>query len=168
MVGAAAFLSFFAAVWWLAGCLLAHISPAIAIGPIPAFILLFLLARRKAQALAPLPAAEAGRVARLVLIWSAVEGLGIFLAVILAVNLGHRELIPAGIGIAVALHFLPLARGIPAPGYYATAAAMLAAALAAIVAPTLVSPAMFCLIAAAILCATLAAIAIRAGKTAPA
>lgn len=165
MAGAAAFLSFFAAVWWLAGCLLAHVSPAIAIGPIPAFILLFLLARRKAQSLSPLPAAEAARVGRLVLIWSAVEGFGIFLAVNVAVNLGHRELIPAGIGIAVGLHFVPLARGIPVPSYYATAAALLAAALVAIVAPALVSPAMFCLIASAILCTTLAAITIRAGKT---
>lgn len=74
-------------------------------------------------------------VGRLVGIWSAVEGVAIFVAANVCINIGAREAIAPVIAIIVGLHFLPLARGIPLPLYYATGAALVALGLAALLFP---------------------------------
>ncbi|MBU6265922.1 MAG: hypothetical protein KGN34_00185 [Sphingomonadales bacterium] len=165
MRGAAGFLSVFAAVWWIAGVRLAGLSWLMAIGPALGSVVLYIVARQKAATLPPRGKAEGDRIGRLIMIWSAVEGVAIFIGINIAVNMGHRELMPVAGGIAVALHFFPLARGIPAPTYYGTGAAMLAAGIAAIAAPAIVTPALFCLAAAVILWVTLALGIARAKPT---
>ncbi len=80
-------------------------------------------------------------------IWSAVEGVAILLAVNVAVNLHHPQLIPTAICLIVGLHFVPLTRGFGGPVYYVTGAVMSAVGLAGLAA--LLSPVAVCLAAAA-------------------
>lgn len=61
---------------------------------------------------------------------SAVEGVAIFAAVTVLVNLGRRDLIAPAVAIIVGVHFLPLARWFPAPIYYLTAALLVAVGMA--------------------------------------
>jgi hypothetical protein len=64
-----------------------------------------------------------------VIMWSSIgEGVGIFLAANLVVNLGHRELLLPAIAVVVGLHFLPMAYAIPFRPFYALGVALLAAA----------------------------------------
>ena len=74
-------------------------------------------------------------VGRLVGIWSAVEGVAIFIAANVCMNIGAHDAVVPAIAIIVGLHFLPLARGIPLPLYYATGAALAAVGLAALLLP---------------------------------
>jgi len=74
-------------------------------------------------------------VGRLVGIWSAVEGVAIFIAANVCVNIGAQDGVVPVIAIIVGLHFLPLARGIPLPLYYATGAALVALGLGALLLP---------------------------------
>lgn len=74
-------------------------------------------------------------VGRLVGIWSAVEGVAIFVAANVCMNIGAQDAVAPVIAIVVGLHFLPLARGIPLPLYYATGVALVALGLAALLLP---------------------------------
>ncbi len=79
-------------------------------------------------------AVEARRIGRVVALASTVEGLAILAGVNLVVWLGRPDLSLTVVAAVVGLHFLPLARWIPARVYYATAAGLLtcvAAGLAA-------------------------------------
>jgi hypothetical protein len=78
---------------------------------------------------------ESRRIGRLVGLWSAVEGLAVFVVANLLLNIGMTRLIWPAIGLIVGLHFLPLARGMARPIYYATAAGTIAASLIAMTLP---------------------------------
>jgi hypothetical protein len=151
----AVILSCFAAVWWLAGTIVTGSGSA----PMIAAPLLVtagisalawrLGAFRVAEEASPL---EQKRRGRWVGIASAAEGIAIFVAVNVLINLGRRDLTAPAVAAIVGLHFLPLAKGLPAPRYYVTAASLLALAAAGGFAPDPGSDALaVCLAAAAIL-----------------
>jgi len=126
-------LSLFAALWGGAAIVGAQLAPWLIIAPVLVSGALIAWSRR---ALAHVgPRADADRVGRLVGIWSAVEGVTMFLAANVLINLGMRDALGPAFAIIVGLHFLPLARGIPVPLYYATGGAMAAAGTAALLLP---------------------------------
>jgi hypothetical protein len=116
-------LTIFAAIWGILGVTNTGLPSALALVPIGISIALLFWATR--QVPAPIEDAAQARIGRLVGIWSAVEGLAIVAAVIICQNIGAAHAIVPVIAIIVGLHFLPLARGIPVPFYYATGAAMI-------------------------------------------
>lgn len=64
-----------------------------------------------------------------VIMWSSIaEGIGIFLAANIMINLGHRELLLPAIALVVGLHFLPMAYAIPFRPFFALGGALLVAA----------------------------------------
>ncbi len=64
-----------------------------------------------------------------IITWSTVgEGIGIFIAVNVLVNLGRHDLILPGIAAVVGLHFLPMAYAIPFRAFYAVSGGLLIAA----------------------------------------
>jgi len=69
---------------------------------------------------------EGRRIGRAVGLWSAVEGIAILAAINLLPRFGAAAAIPSAIAIIVGLHFLPLARALSRPLYYATGAAQVA------------------------------------------
>jgi hypothetical protein len=158
MRSAVVILGFFAAVWGAVGVVLAPMSP-VWIG-VPALIsaLLVLPGLRVAARLPARSAQEEARIGRLVGVWSAVEGVAILVSVNVVINLGHPELVTAVFALVVGLHFVPLARGIPVPTYWGTAAGMVALALAGIAAPARVPPFAIALGSALVLWASLAAL----------
>src|SRR5581483_5396712 len=105
MSGAVFVMSLFAAIWCIVGV---AFSVALAV----------LGWRRDA----PVAHDEQRRRGRIVGIASAVEGLAILVAVNVLVNTGRRDLVAPAVAIIVGVHFLPLARWLPAPIYYLTAA----------------------------------------------
>ena len=117
-------LTIFAAIWGVVGVLGAGMPPLLAVAPVAVSIALLFWATRKPGA--PVPEVEQARIGRLVGIWSAVEGVAIFAGVTLCQNIGAAHAVAPVIAIIVGLHFLPLARGIPVPLYYFTAAALIA------------------------------------------
>ncbi len=68
--------------------------------------------------------ADRAHVGRLVAIWSSAEGVAIFLAANILINLHMAERLLPTMAIIVGLHFMPLARGIPARVYYWSGAAL--------------------------------------------
>ena len=86
----------------------------------------------------PLPgrtATEGKRIGRLIAFWSSVQGVAIFAAFALCPLLGIPDAAVPILAIIVGLHFLPLARGIPAPIYDATGLAMIAVGAVALLLP---------------------------------
>jgi hypothetical protein len=110
------------AVLWCAGALyFSHLPlwwgvPAVAISAA------ILLGTR--HALDATQDADRAHVGRLVAIWSSAEGVAIFLAANILINLHMAERLLPTMAIIVGLHFLPLARGIPARIYYGSGAAL--------------------------------------------
>ena len=72
--------------------------------------------------------ANPGHAGRVVMWASIGQGVAIIVAAIILQNLDRGDLIVTAMAAIVGAHFLPLARYIPAPGYYATGAAMIAVA----------------------------------------
>ena len=146
-------LCFFAAIWAVAGVLVDG-APTWWIGPpivLSAAILIFALRRAGGRQ------ESAPHVGRLIGIWSAVEGVAMFVAANVLVNLHLRQAIMPVFAIIVGLHFLPLARGIPARLYYATGAGLIVVGIAALMAPPWHLPLLVGGAAAAILWASAAA-----------
>ena len=146
-------LCFFAAVWAVAGVLVDG-APTWWIGPpivLSGAILIFALRR------AGSPQESAPHVGRLIGTWSAIEGIAMFLAANVLVNLHLRQAIMPVLAIIVGVHFLPLARGIPARLYYATGAALIVIGIVALIAPPWHLPLLVGGAAAAILWASAAA-----------
>ena len=112
---------------WAVGGLVALGSPAWAwAGPVVLGAGVAAWCLRAAGALPARSRAERRRIARLVGVWSAVEGALIVGVDNVLANTGRvRDVLPAT-AVIVGLHFLPLARGIPQPAYYATGAALVA------------------------------------------
>ena len=124
-------LNIFAAIWFVVGVIGAGLPWAALV--IPAAVSGALLGwGSRAAADSRVPAAHVGR---LVGIWSAIQGVAIFVAVTICQNIGARDAIVPVIAIIVGLHFLPLARGIPVPLYYATGLALIVQGLGAMLLP---------------------------------
>jgi hypothetical protein len=128
-VTGALILAFFATVWWIVGLRAAGHGPALLyIVPIVAAAVLggvyWGVTHRRGAAGGAVDSAEEARRRRLVRWASAAEGVGIFVAANVLVNIGHRDAIAPTIALIVGAHFVPLARGLPAPAYYLTAGAL--------------------------------------------
>jgi hypothetical protein len=95
--------------------------------PFLAFLLIALAAYRVIR----LPGegvAPSGQAER-VIMWSSIgEGVGLFLAAEIVINLGHRDLLLPAMALVVGLHFLPMAYAIPFRPFYLLGGALLAAA----------------------------------------
>jgi len=115
-------MSIFATIWWIVGALNSGWSPIVSFGT-PIAIFVFLFAIRKKQNMTPteLSEQEGRRIGRLVGIASGTEGIIIFVVVNILANIGKSDLLSPIIAIIVGLHFIPLARWIPAKLYYYTA-----------------------------------------------
>lgn len=86
--------------------------------------------RLPGQGLVPSPAADRA------IMWSSIgEGVGLFLAANLVVNLHHPELLLPAMALIVGLHFLPIAYAAPFRPFYALGAALILAAAAGFVLP---------------------------------
>ncbi|PTQ64045.1 hypothetical protein C8J45_104291 [Sphingomonas sp. PP-CE-3G-477] len=131
MRGAIWVLNIFAAIWGTIG-FTGFGWPAMAV-PIVISTALIVWASR-----VPSPvrtAAEAKRIGRLIGAWTAVQGVAIFATFALCPRFGIPDAAVPILAIIVGLHFLPLARGIPMPVYYATGSAMIAAGAIALLLP---------------------------------
>jgi len=107
-------------IWWLA---------------VPAAVSAALLLWAQCAA-RDLPPPEGGEhVGRVVGIWSAIEGVAIFVTANVLVNLHRSDAVMPAIAIIVGLHFFGLAKGIPVRLYYATGAALVVVGAIAVVAP---------------------------------
>ncbi len=120
-------LNVFAVLWCAAGLWAAHqpLWPLVAPAAVSAAILIWASRRASGDAGPDNP-----NVGRLVGIWSAVEGVAMFLAANTLINLHRSELLLPVFAIIVGLHFLPLARGIPVRLYYLTGAGLIAVGIA--------------------------------------
>jgi hypothetical protein len=124
-----------ATLWGEIGSLLAHL-PLWGLW-MPAYLCLQ-VARASLRYLPPDPVpdpAESRRRRRLVGIWTAAEGVGIIIGLIIAFNLGDDHAVMPVIAIAVGLHFIPLARYLPKPSYYFTGIFITAAGLIGLALP---------------------------------
>ena len=100
---------------------------------------------------------------RIIGVASAVEGVTIFAAAAVLANLGRRDLIAPAVVIVVGLHFVPLARWIPAPIYYLTAALLVMVGTAGAAIPDVaVRVLMICFGAAAVLWFSCGVVLLRA------
>lgn len=162
MIGGVAVLAIFAALWGVAA--LASIqAPSLLYGlPISISLVAVIVAKRFFDDVPTRPQIDQKRIGRLIMIWSAVEGAGIFIAVNIVLNINRPDLIMAAICAVVGMHFIPLARGMPQRSYYVTGLAMLALAFGGFVAPRIVSPSVIGLGAAVVLWLTIAGLFYRA------
>jgi membrane protein implicated in regulation of membrane protease activity len=81
-----------------------------------------LVIRRPGDGIRPSPRADRA------IMWSSIgEGVGLFLAANLVINLGHRDLLLPAMALVVGLHFLPIAFAAPFRPFYALGLALLAA-----------------------------------------
>ena len=121
----ATILAVFATIWWFIGVYRSHASTplAYAVGILISLAIVVGASRGPRETL---PQEERERRGRLTGMASAVEGIVIFVAINVLINLGKAEYIVPVIAIIVGLHFLPLAHGIPVRMYYGTAAALIA------------------------------------------
>jgi hypothetical protein len=129
-VTGALIMAFFATVWWIVGLRAAGHGPALLYG-VPVIVaalgsVIWYVTHRPRAAPNAGDAVEEARRGRLVGWASAGEGIVIFLAANVLVNTGHRDAIAPAVALIVGAHFLPLARGLPAPAYYVTAGALAA------------------------------------------
>jgi hypothetical protein len=113
----------FAAIWCLVGIRAAgYRSPLIYAIPLVVTGLIAVIALRGRDRSERVPPEEHARRGRLVGIASGIEGLAIPVAVTVLANLGLSDYAAPVIAIIVGLHFLPLARWLPARLYYGTSA----------------------------------------------
>lgn len=124
-------LSFFAATWASAGLLVSGETPDLILIPIALSLALVFYGWRGQHTLRP-RSANAGKILGL---WSAVEGLALFVTAIVLQKLDRDDLMFPAMAMIVGLHFFPLARGIPAPSYYATGGALVFAGLIGFILP---------------------------------
>lgn len=143
-------LTIFAAAWASAGLLFSGRTPGLILVPIAVSLTLLGFGWRRLGS-----ARSAGtHVGKLVGLWSAVEGVAIFVAASVLANLHRSDLMFPAVAIIVGLHFLPLARGLPRTSYYATGAALVMTGLIALLLAAAQRPIVVGLCAALILWAT--------------
>jgi len=141
-------LACFAAIWAILGLAMLQLNPVWFVLPVAVSGLAVLAANALARDLPSPPPAEQQRIKRLVLRWSMIEGIGIFIALALVFLLQRPQLGISAMCLVVGLHFLPLARGLPKPIYYASALVLIALALAGLTTPALATPGLVALGAA--------------------
>src|SRR4051812_42026322 len=123
-------MSAFGVIWWVVG-LRASGQPALLTYGVPlAAAVAITAACLRGGAAEPVAEGESKRRDRLVGIASAAEGVVIFVVANILVNVGWKDQVAPAIALIVGLHFLPLARWLPARSYYVTAAALVALGLA--------------------------------------
>ena len=101
-------------------------------GFIVALVPMLLMGKRR---FAPRTSEEARRVGRLVGWATSFEAVAIIGGIQILGHVGRLDLIACLIAAAVGLHFVPLAKWMPAPKYYVCAMALLATACAGVVVP---------------------------------
>lgn len=102
-------------------------SGAVLFLPFAVFAVIAVVAVRTMRRKEQTPARSA-RKDRVIMWSSAAEGIGIFIAANVVINLGRPELLLPAIALIVGLHFLPMAHLIPFRPFYALAGALLVAA----------------------------------------
>lgn len=122
-------LTIFAAIWGAAGIVVGHGPVWLAVVPVAISVALLLWASR--QPVGTGNPVEGDHVGRAIGIATAIEGVAMFLAANILINLHMPTLLMPVFAIIVGLHFLPLARWIPVPLYYRTGGALIAVGLAA-------------------------------------
>ena len=122
-------LCIFAAVWAGAGILVQPLPTGWIALPLAISTAVLIYASR--QRTEPPPP----HVGRLVGIWSAVEGIAMFVAADMLINAHRSDALMPVFAIIVGLHFLPLARGIPVRLYYGTGAALITLGVAGLMVP---------------------------------
>jgi hypothetical protein len=165
-------MSLFATIWWVVGLRSAGAALPLLTGmPIGVTLLMANLARARrqaAQSTARFDAAEEARRNRVVGWASAAEGVGILLAVNVLNNIGLHDAVTPAIAIIVGLHFIPIARGLPAPIYYGTAALLVAVGAGGLLVADLPTRIGLVSAAAAIILWGTAALALRGAPARPA
>ncbi len=133
MKSGVAILSVMAGIWAGWGLYAAHVAQwAYAGAVIIALVPMALMTKRR---FGPRTRDEERRVGRLVGLASFAEVVAIIVGVQLLAHAGRPDLIVCLIAGVVGLHFLPLARWMPMPRYYASGLALLIAACAGLVIP---------------------------------
>jgi hypothetical protein len=129
----AVIMGVFGAVWWVIGIRGSGNTSALMYG-IPILITaVIMVAASRIRSGAATSREEDARRGRLVGIASGIEGLLILVAINVLLNIRKLELAAPVGAIIVGLHFLPLARWLPARLYYATSALLVALGLAGFV-----------------------------------
>jgi hypothetical protein len=123
---AIAVLGVMAAIWAAGALYAAHAAPLTYLGP--AVIAAVLLILAAAKTFPSTSKAEGRRIGRLVAFATGFEVVAIIVGVQVLVRTGRADLVACFVAAVVGLHFLPLARWIPAPLYYLTCLALLATA----------------------------------------
>jgi hypothetical protein len=126
-------LNIFAAIWGVAAIVVGGQPTWLAVIPVVLSTALLLWARR--QPVGTGNPVEGDHIGRAIGIATAVEGIAIFLAANVLVNLQMPTAVLPAIAIIVGLHFIPLARWIPVPLYYWTGAALIAAGTVGLLSP---------------------------------
>jgi len=162
MVGGAIVLNVFAAIW--CGLGLVFLPAPLWLLPLPVVlsVTLILAAIRASRFVPPRTKEDESRVGRLIGIWSGAEGVAFAIAFNVLRNIGLTDDIVPALAVIVGLHFIPLARGIPVPVYYLTAAGLVAAAAFGLLAPPQARIAAVCFPAGVVLWASSAWIIARA------
>ena len=136
-------LGFFAVVWLVMGLAVAgqiSVLPVLAGVAVSAALLWAAVRADRAYRGPALPVAEQARINRLVMWASAAEGVAIFIAVNVLINLGLGAYQLCAVAVIVGLHFIPLSR-IPRAGLYnVTAAALVGLGVVGCVLPEAVRP----------------------------
>lgn len=88
----------------------------------------------------PLELAGGSSPGRVVGLWSGVEVAGLLVAANALQHFGRNDLIFPVAAVIVGLHFLPIARGVRLPLYYATGAGFILAGLIALLSPVSLRP----------------------------
>lgn len=112
-------LAFFAAAWWVAGVQVAHAPIGLALVGPAISVLLIAVAHRRLKGEPPRSPAEKKRTGRVLGLASAGEGLAMFVAANVLINLHALDYLFPVMAVIVGLHFLPLAKWIPVRAYYA-------------------------------------------------
>ena len=111
-------LGFFAALWWFGGVHFAHGSIGLAlVGPVIS-ALLIAVASTRLKGGPVLSPADKKRIRLVVALASTAEGVAMGVAGNVLLNLHALEYLFPVMAVIVGLHFLPLAKWIPAPIYY--------------------------------------------------
>ncbi|WP_343609272.1 hypothetical protein [Novosphingobium sp.] len=111
-----------------------HVSGMPLALPFAVFVMIGLGALRvmrlPGEGITPSPRAEKA------ITWASVgEGIGLFLASNLVMNLHHPEWLMPAVALVVGLHFLPIAWAAPFPPFYALGSALIAAAVVGVLLP---------------------------------